>query len=186
MFTDEASFWSFNVKRRAWSTKQKKLVIRTVKHPSKVHVWGCFTKQGFGRLIVFTRNLDAAFMNQIYQRGLLPSAQKWFGVENSNWTLQEDNDPKHRSKLCSGFKLKKCIRTLDWPSQSPDANPIENVWAVMKAKLKGYRIKNLSHLARVLKKIWKNLPSQYAESLVDSMDKRCQAIIDSNGDFTMY
>ncbi|EFN89281.1 Transposable element Tcb2 transposase, partial [Harpegnathos saltator] len=56
------------------------------------------------------------------------------------WILQEDNDPKHRSKFCTEWKEQSDIVTLDWPSQSLDANPIENVWAYLKHKLRGKRV----------------------------------------------
>ncbi|EFN75575.1 Transposable element Tcb2 transposase, partial [Harpegnathos saltator] len=57
-----------------------------------------------------------------------------------DWILQEDNDPKHRNKLCTERKKQSGIVTLDWPSQSPDTNPIENVWAYLKHKLRGKRV----------------------------------------------
>lgn len=124
VFTDESSFWMTNTIKRAWSTKDGKMLQRSVKHPGKVHVWGCFTKQGFGKLIMFTRNLDANFMTTIYRRGLLPSTDMWFGAGSRDWVLQEDNDPKHRSRLCSSWKEENGITSLDWTSQSPDVNPI--------------------------------------------------------------
>ncbi|EFN84665.1 Transposable element Tcb1 transposase, partial [Harpegnathos saltator] len=48
---------------------------------------------------------------------------------------QKDNDPKHHSRLCSRWKEENGITVLQWPSQSPDANPIENIWSAMKHKL---------------------------------------------------
>lgn len=125
-------------------------------------------------------------MLSIYKRGLLTSAKKMFGVDNAEWILQEDNDPKHRSRLCTSWKAENGITTLDWPSQSPDANPIENVWSVIKRKLAGKRVFTLTQLSRKIREIWRSLPIEYAEKLVESMPNRCQAILNNNGDWTLY
>lgn len=186
VFTDEASFWLFPIVKKAWSNSNKRYIVRTVKHPGKVHLWGCFNSRGFGRLVVFTGILTAERMVKIYEKGLLPSTDSWFGRENRNWVLQEDNDPKHRSRVCSEWKAEKNIDVMEWPASSPDANPIENVWAIMKAKLKGKQLTRIDQLRRCLKRIWKDLPQQYAINLVGSMDNRCQAIISQGGDFTTY
>ncbi|KMQ87689.1 transposable element tcb1 transposase [Lasius niger] len=128
IFTDECSIWARCILTRAsWSTSTNRLVQRTLKHGVKVHLCGCFSKQGFGTLHLFTYNLNAEKMLKIYKKALLPSAERWFIDKNEDWILQEDNDPKHRSKLCTEWKKQSGIVTLDWPSQSPDANPIENV-----------------------------------------------------------
>lgn len=186
IFSDEASFWATNISPRAWSTADNRLVERTVKHPVKVHVWGCFSKRGFGNLNLFTGSLNAARMNQIYQKALLPSARRLFPSPSESWILQEDNDPKHRSRLCTAWKQDKGIDVLDWPSQSPDANPIENVWALMKLKLRGKKSLTAAELTRNLKAIWRSLSREYAEKLVESMPRRCQAIMDNGGDWTPY
>lgn len=59
----------------AWSTHANKLIERTVKHPEKVCVWECSSKQGFWILYIFSQNLDAAKIVKTYQRALLTSAQ---------------------------------------------------------------------------------------------------------------
>lgn len=114
IFTDESSFVIYNYYKKAWTKKGEKFLQRTVKHPAKVHVYGCFSAKGFGRLIVFTRNLNAEYMITLYKKGLLQSAKKLYGPGNNNWVLQEDNDPKHRSRLCSSWKnenpFRKCFQ----------------------------------------------------------------------------
>lgn len=186
IFTDEASFCTWVPTKHAWSLPGKSPLQRTVKHPVKVHVWGCFSFHGFGTLYLFTHNLNAEKMLKIYRRALLKSAKKWFESDNESWILQEDNDPKHRSRLCTVWKAENDIETLDWPAQSPDANPIENVWSIIKRKLQGKRVYTLKQLCYHIRAIWRSLPQQYAENLVESMPKRCQRILDNNGDWTTY
>lgn len=159
---------------------------RTIKQPVKVNVWGCFSERGFGCLELFTENLNAQKMVKIYKRGLIRSANKMFGPNSEDWVLQEDNDPKHRSAFCKAWKEENRIITMDWLSESRDANPIENVWGIMKAKFRGKPIYNLKQLSRVIRKIWRSLSTDYAEKLVESMLRRCQAILDNGGDFTVY
>ena len=81
-----------------------------------------------------------------------------FGANNKDWILQEDNDPKHRSHLCTSWKAENGITTLDWPSQSPDANLIENVWSVVKRKLAAGG-RPLSRTTVIGRFIWRVRPS---------------------------
>ena len=186
VFSDEASFWGWIPKKHAWSSVESRMLQRTVKHPVKLHVWGCFCKQGFGCLHVFTENLNAQKIVKIYQKGFLRSTKQWFGDDNDSWILQEDNDPKHCSLLCKHWKEENGIQTMDWPPSPPDANPSENVWGVLKAKLQEKCLYNLAQLSRHVRKLWRDLSSTYAETLVDSMPKRCPAIIDNTSDWTIY
>ena len=132
LFSDEASFWGWVPIKRAWSAAGERFLQQTVKHPIKIHVWGCSSQRGFACLELSTESLNAQKMLQIYEHGLRISAEKMFGANNKDWILQEDNDPKHRSHLSTSWKTENGNTILDWPSQSPDPNPIKNVWSVVK------------------------------------------------------
>lgn len=186
IFTDESSFHMKQVIKRVWKKYGEKYYVPTLKHPVKIHVWGCFSKYGFGKLVLFTETLNSKFMCKIYKKGLLPSAKKWFGDNNFNWRLLEDNDPKHVSKTSKTFKVNNDIQSLPWPSQSPDCNPIENVWALMKMKINKQPPTSIKNFVARIKKEWKNLPVEFAENLVDSMEKRVQLLIERKGDYINY
>jgi transposase len=124
VFTDETTIQLFQNPSRVWKKKGKKFVVSTVKHPPKVHVWGCFSSKEFGRIVIFTGIMDSFKLCKIYAKALLPSASEWF---DDDWTLCEDNDPKHTSKYSKQWKLEHLVDRMDWPAQLPDQNPIENV-----------------------------------------------------------
>jgi hypothetical protein len=162
IFTDETTVRLNHVKGFVWNLPGKKKVVRTVKHHVKVNVWGCFSSHGFGRVVCFPQNLNAQFMCAIYKRGLLPTARKQFGLESTSWKLQKDNDPKHTSTLARQWRENKGVQKIDWPSMSPDLAPIENVWQLLKMKLRRKKLKTYQSLVGAIKREWKTLRLELA------------------------
>jgi transposase len=87
VFTDEKTFELHRGGKKVWRLPGTTKIVRKVKHPPKLHVWGCFSKRGFGQLICFKQNLNGTFMCNIYERGLLPTAQRQFPEGPGNWIL---------------------------------------------------------------------------------------------------
>ena len=81
------------------------------------------------------------------------------------WVFQHDNDPKHTSKQTSD-RLKKHIIVLKWPSQSPDLNPIENLWKELKIRVGQRQPSNLDDLVQVYIEEWREIPSNICKNLV--------------------
>ena len=136
--------------------------------------------------IALQRNLNAELLCIIYKKTLLPSTRNFFGEDNNSWKLQEDNDPRHTSGKAKRWKDDNDVNTISWPSQSPDLNPIENVWAILKANISNYKPTSTKHLIRIIKKEWKKLDGVLAENLVISMKNHISLLLSNNRDHILY
>ena len=132
IFSDESTFLLMDLPNKAWMKPEYPKIGVKLKHPPKVHVWGCFSIYGFGELVLFEENLNADLMKFIYKKGLLGTIKKQFGGDPGSIKLLEDNDPKHKSKTCVDWKKENNIECIPFPACSPDLNPIENIWGIMK------------------------------------------------------
>ena len=70
-----------------------------------------------------------------------------------------DNDPKHTSEVVAKWLKDNIVKVLEWPSQSPDLNPIENLCAELKKRLLARRPTNLTRLHQLSGGMGQNSPS---------------------------
>jgi transposase len=186
IFTDETTFSQFSKPKKVWRSKSEIVKAFTVKHSAKVHVYGCFSEKGFGKIYCFTNNLNSDLLCSIYKNTLLPSARTFFGKDDDSWILQEDNDPKHTSGKAQNWRDDNDIKRISWPSQSPDLNPMENVWSVLKANVSNYKPRSAKHLKQIIEKEWSVLDGGFAKNLVTSMKNRVTLIESNEGDHLLF
>jgi hypothetical protein len=84
------------------------------------------------------------------------------------------------------WKRQDQLTQLNWPAQSPDLSPIENVWILMKNKKNRlYLIRNIKNLKSELLRAWLQVPLVYVQSLYSSLPRRCRQILIQKGDIYM-
>lgn len=175
---------------RVWQKPLKSLenknIIPTVKHGKfSVMVWGCISSKGVGNLVFIDGKMDKNQYLDILKNNLESSAIK-FGIKDK-YQFYQDNDPKHKLYLVRNWLLYNCPKVLETPAQSPDLNPIENVWAYFKRKVASRCSKNKSNLVHYIKEEWANLPEAYDfKKLIASMNNRLQGVVNAKGEHIKY
>lgn len=178
-FAGRVRVWRFHNERYSPDT-----TVATVKHDKKINVWGCFSTAGVGRLYLVKGNLDQHQYHSILIHHMVPSAKVLF--PKGPWIFQQDNDPKHTSNKVQNYLANKKFQVMTWPAQSPDLNPIENLWSFLDQRLRDRKPNSEEELFQAIKDGWDNIPRSYLQDLVRSMPRRCQAVIDSKGFATRY
>jgi transposase len=186
IFSDESRFTIFQSDGRfkIWREEKKrydaKNCVPTVKFGGgSVMVWGCIGYNGVGNLEIIDGIMDSIKYIRVLSTNLFKSARLLH--LGADFVFQQDNAPCHTSRFTKKFFSENEVKLMDWPTQSPDLNPIENVWSYMGLQLRKCDIKTKSDLTKNIKKIWENIPKEYIKNLFDSIPKRLELVIKKKG-----
>ena len=151
-----------------------------------------------GPLEMINSTMDSKQYMRILERRLLPFASKTLP---QRWLYYQDNSPVHTSRLMMGSVVRLSnggrVRFPGWfaingvsliktPPFSPDLNVIENLWSIVKTKLREKHFASKVELWYYVRRLWTTMDPTILRNIVDSMPKRIQAVISAKGGPSKY
>ena len=184
------------------------MAVTKVNHPKVFNGYGGFSRHGttdfyecagtYGRKSKYlnrrgkeSSNITIHEYKDILVRDLLPDALKTFRNKGQcSLVLLQDNDPSHReaSEVLKEFNKKNgChITLLGHPPNSPDLNPIENIWGLVKRRVDMRGCKTFQEFKAAVREEFRNIPPSMLKNYVNSMHNRMLACQKANGQRTRY
>ena len=142
-----------------------RLVQGTVKFGGgSVMVWGCMTWEGVGYAAKIDGRMDGDLYLQIL-KDEFQNSMRFYGLNPSDVIFQQDNDPKHTCRKVKEWLDGQEFRTMVWPAQSPDLNPIEHLWGYLKRRLAEYEhhTKGIEESWRRIEEEWNKIPADVCQ-----------------------
>lgn len=188
-------------KKRVWRPKGSRAQRLVPSREVKVHVYGGITAYGQTGLhrVTGTTGLKRRYSNK---RGklagvggaevvdtlhdtLVPDGEALFESQGiGDWQLLLDKAPAHTSAECTSWLQQEGIKVVDrWPGNSPDLNPIENVWGWMKQRVYKQRLHTLQELQAAVDEAWQAVPPHMLTKLMLGMPERLRKVKDLNGEY---
>jgi len=158
-------------------------------------VWGAIWLDGRSDLVIMKRDEESkggGYSANSYLKVLEEEMPKCF---EPGRVFMQDNASIHTAKKVIQWCEDHAILLLDWPPYSPDMNPIEHVWAIMKQWIvkhypelskMGKSQAAYDQLAEVIVEAWDALDQEYIDKLIRGMPKRVKTLRIAKGWHTKY
>ena len=192
LFTNESRFCVdfYDGRRRVWRVPGERCADCCVtKHDrfggGSVMVWAGISIDGKTDLYVIAGNIsDVRYRDEILHHIVRPYA----GAVGDSFILMNDNARPHRARVVTDYLENETIERMEWPSCSPDMNPIEHAWDMLQKAVSTGPIlpNNRQELSVALIEEWIRLPQLCFRRLIRCIQRRCRAVIRTRGGHTAY
>jgi hypothetical protein len=189
--------------RRSEQIQARNLTLKPAGPQVKQMFWACFSgdQRRSGLIPLFgdsrgggTRNgVNWFTIYDLYQPVLPTLIQP---VRGQDGIFMHDNASVHKAYIVRELLQDLNITVMEWPPYLPDLNPIENIWALLKAnlheicpELRGVMPKNEATrqlLEDTAYEAWQQLDMAIFESLAEAMPRRVKVVIEADGWYTKY
>lgn len=194
LFTDESRFCLHpdSNRKRVWRRRNERYdenctVERIPFGGYSVMVWGgvALGNQKTELVVFINTTMNARnYLDRILEPVVLPYVM----AQGPDFVYMDDNARPHRAGIVNHFFEEHGITRMVWPALSPDLNPIEHVWDALQRRISSrpHAANNVNELAIALQEEWDALPGDLINSIVESMPRRCEAVIRAQGGATRY
>lgn len=133
-------------------------------------VWGSISGNGVGKFVKIDSIVNIKIYHSILVGHGIPSGLKLIGRE---FIYQQHSDPKHTSQLCREYLTKEkesgVLELMDQTNQSPDLNPIEQIWDLVDLKIDCIKVSSTASLWEQLETIWSSVTKETVETYIKTM-----------------
>ena len=194
LWTDEASircgfFGQVYVTRRADEAFHQDCLIPKFRKYSACMIWGCISAEGVLSLKVF----DAGSINgDTYREDIVPLIQKAAQTQQEASIfgqpviIMQDNASIHKAKATLALFKDKRLILMEWPANSPDLNPIENLWSLLKYRVGLHFPTTREAVITAIQLEWSRITVSDVSRICQSMRQRCEAVIEAEGGHTKW
>lgn len=193
LFTDECriALRAPDGRERVWRRRGERFLPSTTKqtvsfHGGSIMVWGGISSDARTELVVIDNRLTAMrYIEEIIQEHVVPY-MGYIGYDQ--FLLMHDNARPHVAHCVNEYLQNVGIHKLQWPARSPDLNPIEHIWDMLKRSIKSppNPPQTINELRNAAVAAWENLSQTNVRNIIQSMPDRMQAVIRARGGNTRY
>lgn len=171
-------------RKKGTALSPKNIISSRKWRASRVMVWGCMSAAGVGML----HHCETSITKEVYIEILKLNLRRSRAMLSlrPGWIFMHDNAPAHRAGVTKKWLKLHRFKVMKWPANSPDLNPIEHLWSILKKILKSLgRVKKAELFPRA-KEAWDKITTAECRKLVESMPRRLAAVIEAKGGNTRY
>lgn len=179
-------------KHYAWKRHGEPLSDRLIQPTVKfgggsVMMWGCMLWEGIGYGCRTEGKMDAELYTSILEDEL-QNTLTHYGLKVEDVIFQQDNDPKHTSRMAKEWFQAHGYDVLICPAQSADLNPIEHLWNHVKQRLGEHATppKGILELWQCVEAEWDKIPAEVCQKLIASMPRHIAAVYKAKGGHAKY
>lgn len=183
---DECYFNLWKSSHRIWVNTQtearlERRPLTNSQEAVSIGIACCISRTRKSKICILPKNWHVDDLVRIWTRELLPSIN-WDPTFRGCRAFIMDNDGRHRSRNLIKVATENGLNRNGYlPSNSPDLNPIENLWHMMKQRVIKSNPTNYNQLRRAIDDAWESITVHELKNLMDSLPRRMQLVIDCNG-----